>query len=132
MAVYIALYFAFAPDLPGVLDGCRPVAYVGWTVCFPAATLKDFETEYMQRLQGIAASHDLLVNQNWTGAPLNELIRRQVEPFVETNRANLAISGPDIIISASPSLCLVLPDTARFSPDLSRHFGHYPALGGAA
>ena len=65
-----------------------------------AATLKDFETEYMQRLQGIAASHDLLVNQNWTGAPLNELIRRQVEPFVETNRANLAISGPDIIISA--------------------------------
>lgn len=36
VAVYIALYFAFAPDLPGVLDGCRPVAYVGWTVCFPA------------------------------------------------------------------------------------------------
>jgi PAS domain S-box-containing protein len=65
-----------------------------------AASLKDFETEYMQRLQGIAASHDLLVNQNWAGAPLDELIRRQVEPFVETNRANLAISGPDIIITA--------------------------------
>ncbi len=65
-----------------------------------AASLKDFETEYMQRLQGLAASHDLLVNQNWAGAPLNELIRRQVDPFVETNRANLAISGPDIMVSA--------------------------------
>ncbi|MFI0606510.1 MAG: hypothetical protein ACH37Z_01285 [Anaerolineae bacterium] len=34
--MYIALYFSFAPDVAGVLDGCRPVATVGWTVCFPA------------------------------------------------------------------------------------------------
>ncbi len=65
-----------------------------------AATLKDFETQYMQRLQGLAASHDLLVNQNWVGVPLDELVRKQVQPFVETNRANLAISGPNVIVSA--------------------------------
>lgn len=65
-----------------------------------ASGLKDFEHQYMQRIQGLAASHDLLVNQNWAGAPLDELIRRQVTPFVETNQANLAISGPDIMISA--------------------------------
>ena len=73
-----------------------------------AASLKDFETEYMQRLQGLAASHDLLVNQNWAGAPLNELIRRQVESFVEANRANLAISGPDLMISAKAAQAIGL------------------------
>lgn len=73
-----------------------------------AASLKDFETEYMQRLQGLAASHDLLVNQNWAGAPLNELIRRQVESFVEANRANLAIAGPDLMVSAKAAQAIGL------------------------
>lgn len=73
-----------------------------------AASLKDFETEYMQRLQGLAASHDLLVNQNWAGAPLNELIRRQVDSFVEANRANLAISGPDLMVSAKAAQAIGL------------------------
>ena len=73
-----------------------------------ASSLKEFETEYMQRLQGLAASHDLLVNQNWAGAPLNELIRRQVESFVEANRANLAISGPDLMVSAKAAQAIGL------------------------
>lgn len=73
-----------------------------------ADNLKSFETEYMQRLQGLAASHDLLVNQNWAGAPLDELIRRQVEPFVETNRANLAIAGPDLMVSAKAAQAIGL------------------------
>lgn len=73
-----------------------------------ADNLKSFETEYMQRLQGLAASHDLLVNQNWAGAPLDELIRRQVESFVETNRANLAISGPDLMVSAKAAQAIGL------------------------
>jgi PAS domain S-box-containing protein len=65
-----------------------------------STNMEDFEKRYMQRLQGLAASHDLLVNQNWVGAPLNELVRRQVDAFAEANRLNVAISGPDIVISA--------------------------------
>jgi PAS domain S-box-containing protein len=62
--------------------------------------IEEFEQQYMQRLQGLAASHDLLVNQNWIGVPLDELVRRQVTPFVEAHRANLAINGPEIMITA--------------------------------
>lgn len=65
-----------------------------------ATSIKEFETQYMQRLQGLAASHDLLVNQNWTGVLLDELIEKQVETFVEANLANVAITGPKVKISA--------------------------------
>ncbi len=65
-----------------------------------SSSLEDFEKNYMQRLQGLAASHDLLVNQNWSGAPLEELVRRQVDPFVSVNHANLAVSGPHVLVSA--------------------------------
>ena len=65
-----------------------------------ATSMADFEKRYMHRLHGLAASHDLLVNQNWVGAPLDELILRQVDAFAETNRINVAISGPAVMISA--------------------------------
>ena len=35
-----------------------------------AATMKDFESRFGQRLQGLAASHDVLVRNSWQGAPL--------------------------------------------------------------
>ena len=63
-------------------------------------SFKDFESQYLQRLDGLAASHDLLVNQNWVGAPLDELVRKQVDAFVETNGANLAVTGPHVIVTA--------------------------------
>jgi PAS domain S-box-containing protein len=80
-------------------------------------SLKEFETQYMQRLQGLAASHDLLVNQDWVGAPLDELIRKQVEAFVEQNRSNLAVSGPHVIISsrAAQTIGLALHELATNS-----------------
>ncbi len=65
-----------------------------------ATSMADFEKRYMHRLHGLAASHDLLVNQNWVGAPLDELILRQVDAFAEANRINVAISGPAVMISA--------------------------------
>lgn len=34
-----------------------------------ATSIQDFETRYSHRLQGLAASHDLLVNQNWAWRP---------------------------------------------------------------
>ena len=34
-----------------------------------AGTLEDFETRFGQRLQGLAASHDVLVDEGWRGRP---------------------------------------------------------------
>ncbi len=57
----------------------------------------NFRSDLARRLRGLAASHDILVLQDWQGAPLADLVRDQLAPFVET--ARIEVSGPDILIS---------------------------------
>jgi len=82
-----------------------------------ADSLADFQSRFDKRLQGIAASHDLLVMQNWTGAPLNDLALRQLEIFVEDGRGNITLDGPDVRLSpdAAQSIGLALHELATNS-----------------
>jgi len=66
-----------------------------------AGSLEMFEKRFAQRLQGLAASHDLLVHENWRGAPLADLARQQLAPFAEEGSYRLASSGPDVVLTAS-------------------------------
>jgi PAS domain S-box-containing protein len=65
-----------------------------------AGTLEEFERRYTQRLRGLAASHDLLLQRSWRGAPLTDLARKQLAPFVEIGSARLSLSGPDVILTS--------------------------------
>ena len=62
-------------------------------------TIKEFETRFELRLQGLAASHDVLVSRNWQGAPLAELVRRQLAPFAEIQSSRFEIAGPDVVLT---------------------------------
>ena len=44
----------------------------------------EFQERFTRRLHGLAASHDLLVMQNWKGASLANLVRNQLAPFAES------------------------------------------------
>jgi two-component sensor histidine kinase/putative methionine-R-sulfoxide reductase with GAF domain len=66
-----------------------------------AGSLDAFEKRFAQRLQGLAASHDLLVHENWRGAPLADLARQQLAAFAEEGSYRLALSGPDVVLTAS-------------------------------
>ena len=48
-----------------------------------AGSMEEFERRFERRLQGLAASHDVLVSENWQGAPLADLVRQQLVPFAE-------------------------------------------------
>jgi two-component system CheB/CheR fusion protein len=63
-----------------------------------APSVEEFENRLGQRLQGLAASQDVLVANNWQGAPLADLIRQQLEPFIEASRVQVA--GPEIVVRA--------------------------------
>jgi PAS domain S-box-containing protein len=65
-----------------------------------AGTMEDFESRFERRLQGLAASHDVLVSKNWQGAPLAELVRQQLVPFVEVQSSRFELAGPDTIVTA--------------------------------
>ncbi len=65
-----------------------------------AASLESFQERFLQRLAGLAASHDLLVGQGWTGANLSELVRQQLAPFAEADGPRLELIGPHVVVSA--------------------------------
>ena len=76
-----------------------------------ARTLDEFGKSFAERLQGIAASQDLLVQENWHGAPLAELARQQLAPYAEAGSARLSISGPDVVLTSGAAQAIGLAFT---------------------
>jgi len=58
------------------------------------STFEEFHFRFTRRLQGLAASHDLLVLRNWQGASLADLARNQLAPFIEEGSDRMRASGP--------------------------------------
>ena len=77
-------------------------------------TFEEFQKRFAQRLQGLAASHDLLVLQDWQGASLADLVRDQLAPFTEAGSERTTVSGPDIILKpeAAEAIGLALHELA--------------------
>jgi PAS domain S-box-containing protein len=73
-----------------------------------AGTMEEFENRFERRLQGLAASHDVLVRENWHGAPLADLVRQQLVPFVEIQSSRFEIAGPDVVITAEAAQAIGL------------------------
>jgi two-component sensor histidine kinase len=65
-----------------------------------AETVDDFKRRFGERLMGMAASHDLLVNQNWLGASVEHLVRGQLASFVDAGDPRLRIDGPAVHLRA--------------------------------
>lgn len=82
-----------------------------------ADSVEAFMKKFRVRMQGLAASHDLLVSQNWAGVPLVELVRRQINAFVDVSRDNVKIAGPDLHLttSATEAIGLALHELATNS-----------------
>jgi HWE histidine kinase len=53
-----------------------------------------------RRLQGLAASHDVLVRNSWQGVPLADLMRQQLMPFIDIQSSRVELTGPDIFVTA--------------------------------
>jgi two-component sensor histidine kinase len=73
-----------------------------------AGTLSDFQETFGQRLQGLAASHDLLVQEEWRGAPLDDLARHQLALFAEAGGPRLALKGPAVMLTAQAAQAIGL------------------------
>ena len=73
-----------------------------------AATMEEFESRFGRRLQGLAASHDVLVLNTWQGAPLADLVRKHLEPFVDVQSSRVELTGPDIIVGAEAAQAIGL------------------------
>ena len=65
-----------------------------------AGSIDEFRQFFARRLQGMAISTDLLVAQQWDGAPLGDLVRHQLEPF-GTEEGRLFCEGPPVFLGSN-------------------------------
>ena len=77
-------------------------------------TFEEFQKRFTQRLGELAASHELLVLQDWQGASLTDLVRDQLAPFKEPGSERISVSGPDVILrpKAAEAIGLALHELA--------------------
>ncbi len=59
------------------------------------------QSELIQRLQSLSASHDLLVAEDWAGASVEELVRAVLQPFVGHESEALECEGPRVLVNAT-------------------------------
>ncbi len=70
-----------------------------------ATGFEDFEQRFLGRLRALAKSHDLLVDGNWSGAPLAELVASQLMPFLD-DLGRVEIAGPAVFVNAEAAQAL--------------------------
>ncbi|MFO1091373.1 MAG: MASE1 domain-containing protein [Hyphomicrobiales bacterium] len=87
----------------------------------------DFVEKFQQRLAGLAANHDLLVNSEWNGVEVGALVRSQLAPFRDLFGERIMIDGPSATLNqaAAQSIGLALNE-------LSTNAAKYGALSNAA
>jgi two-component sensor histidine kinase len=63
-----------------------------------SASVPEFVAHFVQRIQGLAQSQDLLLRQDWQGAWLNDLVFAHLDLFGIRQRAQ--VEGPPILVGA--------------------------------
>ena len=61
----------------------------------------ELQSQLIQRLQSLSASHDLLVAEDWAGASVEELIRAVLQPFIGSSKEALECRGPRVFVNAT-------------------------------
>lgn len=63
-----------------------------------AGSIDSFLRQFGDRLQALAASHDLLVRESWYGASLNELVRSQLSVYLDGMSQQVTVEGPEVAL----------------------------------
>ena len=63
---------------------------------------------FLNRLQGLAKTHDLLTESQWQGALLEDVLRNELDPYQDVMRQRIRLRGPRINLQPSAVLALGL------------------------
>jgi len=63
---------------------------------------------FLNRLQGLAKTHDLLTESQWQGALLEDVLRNELDPYQDVMRQRIRLRGPKINLQPSAVLALGL------------------------
>ena len=71
-----------------------------------AGTPENFTRRFEERIVALAASQDLLIRGEWSGAEFNELIRSQLAHFSDLMNTRIKLRGPKLFINAAAAQTL--------------------------
>ncbi len=83
----------------------------------------DFMSRFDARIQALAAAQDLLVENQWQGVDLGELVRSQLAHFKDLTGTRIKLKGPPLVISASAAQTIGMA-----LHELATNAGKYGAL----
>jgi hypothetical protein len=59
----------------------------------------DYVTQLSSRILGLSHTHDLIADENWKGARLDDLAARQLAPFLDVDDPRIRCDGPLVMLS---------------------------------
>ena len=84
------------------------VQALAWQTARNSSTLAEFTKGFAERLQALAQVHDILVEEGWLGADIDELMRRTLEPYRVGDAARITIEGPRVAVTPAVGVALVM------------------------
>jgi two-component sensor histidine kinase len=87
------------------------------------AAPRAFADRFGERLQGLAATQDLLIRNDWRGADMEQLIRSQLTHFADLFDGRIQLRGPPLSVTAAAAQNLGLA-----LHELATNAGKYGAL----
>jgi two-component sensor histidine kinase len=63
-----------------------------------SSSFADFQPRFIERLQSLSMSHDLLVKTDWTSVPIKELLAEQMRTLIDNPSIRLKITGEHLML----------------------------------
>lgn len=70
--------------------------------------IDDFTDSLTARIRALSATHDLLSQTDWSNAPLGDIVRSELAPYMEGNEPHVVMSGPEIKLAPNDAMSLGL------------------------
>jgi two-component sensor histidine kinase len=70
--------------------------------------VEELQSQLIQRLQSLSASHDLLTQSDWGTTLIRAVVDAELAPYRQTEEHRITIEGPDIPLAPNDALSLGL------------------------
>ena len=64
-----------------------------------SASVVDYVGRLSARIRGLSHTHDLIADEDWKGARLDDLAARQLAPFIDQDPHRINYSGPPVVLN---------------------------------